>query len=381
MSVAARPALNDTRTGSRPSNSAAGRGSPQLTRLRYKFSVRSFCRRASRISSQVCSAELSSADPITPQVPGSTSMLYPARQRCTGTLCVTPSPASSILLVPRDSLALDHDVDQPPWYVDHLARLAAGDRLGDLGLGQDACWRFGFGQIDRQQQAVAHLAVDLDHDFDRVVLGQRRVVAPATPGGGPSRASPAAPTAPRRRRACWAPSAGPGSPSPRATPGCGSARVSRSFISSFTYSIKRGDHGVELELVQIGRSPAGSSWRADDRSGAISCVRQRSASNGAGAGLGHQSVGAADEALHAGDAADVPRAALVPGPEVHQVQAQRVGAVLRRPARPGRPACPGSCSSWCPLRPGSCPGCAGAGTARRGRSGPGRACTLVKKRA
>jgi hypothetical protein len=79
-------------------------------------------------------------------------------------------------MTPSSRRALHHDIDQSPWYVDHLARLAAGEGLGDLGLGQDAFSRVGFREIDREQQAVAHLAVDLDHDFDGIVLGQRRVV-------------------------------------------------------------------------------------------------------------------------------------------------------------------------------------------------------------
>ena len=29
--------------------------------------------------------------------------------------------------------ALHHNIDQSPWYVDHLARFAAGEGLGDLG--------------------------------------------------------------------------------------------------------------------------------------------------------------------------------------------------------------------------------------------------------
>src|SRR3954454_22769648 len=45
--------------------------------------------------------------------------------------------------------------------------------------------------------------------------------------------------------------------------------------------------------------------------------------------LGHQTASAADEALHAGHTTRVPRPALVPGTEIHQVQPQSVGAMLR----------------------------------------------------
>jgi hypothetical protein len=36
--------------------------------------------------------------------------------------------------------ALPHDIDQSPWYGDHLARFAAGEGLGDLGLTSVSPW-------------------------------------------------------------------------------------------------------------------------------------------------------------------------------------------------------------------------------------------------
>src|SRR5581483_12474035 len=75
------------------------------------------------------------------------------------------------------SLLLDDDVDEAARHIEHPQDLAAFGVRADTRAGQRHLPRLLLPDVDRHVEAVPQLAVDLDHERERLRSGQRLVVS------------------------------------------------------------------------------------------------------------------------------------------------------------------------------------------------------------